>query len=123
MIHFTSQTVDSDLKFTEDLPKLGQTLLVWCTGCGKSHEWTVPGDDNLPPHYCSRRCRERNKARKKRGEYLTCPRPDKNRYRTAQAAEQAFRDVTKNYGLGATVYLCRCGVYHLGNAVWVVLDD
>lgn len=122
MIHFTSQTVDSDLKFTEDLPVIGQTLLVWCTSCGKGFQWTAPEDGNLPPHYCSRGCRERNKARKKQGVYLRCPRPDKKRYLTPEAANQAFRDVTKNHGLGSTVYLCRCGVYHLGNAVWVVLD-
>lgn len=123
MIHIQSGGVDSDLLFTADLPSEGQTLLVWCQGCGRGFTWTVPTAGNVPPHSCSKRCRDRNKNRKKRGEYLPCPTPAKRRYKTAQEAERAFQEHTKANGYGPQQYLCRCGVYHLGNVTWVVLED
>lgn len=46
-----------------------------------------------------------------------CPRPEKRGYATQRAAQAARRSVTqyRPEDRSVKVYLCDCGIYHLGN--------
>ena len=121
-IQISLSSAEGSVHFQENLPEAGATLAVWCTICGKSFLWVAPNDGNVPPHYCSKACRNRNKRRKKYGETLRCPTPDKRRYLAPEKAVEGAARANEQYGSGATPYLCQCGVYHLGHATWAVLD-
>ena len=121
-IQVSLSSVEGGVHFHGDLPRAGDTLVVWCTICGKSFLWVAPNDGNVPPHYCSKACRNRNKRRKEHGETLRCPTPDKRRYLAPEKAVEGADRANGQYGSGVTPYLCQCGVYHLGHVTWAVID-
>jgi hypothetical protein len=122
MIVFEGASIQGALAPSDELPKEGDVLLVFCRGCRRNFTWVCPGDTSLPPSFHSKNCRRSKYARFTRNGPKPCPTPQKKKYPTPGGAEEAFRGHTKNKGFGAQPYRCRCGAYHLGNVNYVVLE-
>ena len=129
-------TVTSDIEvtlthgqadFRVDQPKTleaGQRVQVWCSTCSKSFVWTSVDAGGVPPRFCGKGCRARNRKNWQRGEFYPCPTPSKRRFRSSEEAKNFLVKNQKEFGYdGQDVYACRCGVYHLGHGNWVLLKE
>lgn len=104
----------------------GDVVEFVCRGCFKDSTWLCTEPNQTPASYCTKSCQKSASKRRNNREHmrLPCPRPNKVSYQTVEAAQAAQVRCVRRFGAqeAPRLYLCKCGMYHLGRVNYVKVE-